>query len=97
VVLGQPARLMVKSGQGMVVSARGSSDPDGDSLGFHWFWYPEAGGFEGSLPQLANGDTVWIKAPEVTRSVDLHLILRVSDKGSPSLARYGRTVVHVEP
>lgn len=96
-VLGQPARLTLKSGQGMVLSARGSSDPDGDSLGFHWFWYPEAGGFEGNLPQLANGDTTWIKAPEVDKPVDLHLILRVSDKGSPSLARYARTVVHVEP
>ncbi len=97
VVLGQPRQLTVKSGQGVALSARGSSDPDGDSLGFHWFWYPEAGDFVGDLPSLSNGDTVWVEAPRVTKPVDLHVILRVNDKGTPSLARYARTVLRVEP
>jgi hypothetical protein len=40
---------------------------------------------------------VWIVAPTVTEAATFHVILRVTDKGTPPLTRYARTVVTVEP
>lgn len=97
VELAQPAELTIKSGQGFMLSARPSHDPDGDSLSFHWLYYPETGTYEGKLPELTNSDSVWIVAPTVAETATFHVILRVTDKGTPPLTRYARTVVTVEP
>jgi hypothetical protein len=97
--LDHPAAITVKSGQGFGLSARASTDPDGDSLSFYWFHYPEAG----SYPQrigingAENATGAWITAPRVERPETLHFILRVTDKGSPPLTRYRRVIVTVRP
>lgn len=97
VVLGQPRHITVRSGQGFGLTARDSRDPDGDSLSFHWFHYPEAGTYEGEPLTLINGANLWTTAPTVTEPVTLHILVRVTDKGSPPLTRYGRTIVTVQP
>lgn len=90
--------ITVRSGAGFGLSARGTSDPDGDSLSYHWFLYPEAGSWRGTLDLGAeSADGVWITAPKVTARETLHIILAVTDKGSPALTRYQRVVVTVEP
>lgn len=97
--LDHPAQITVKSGQGFILSAHGSTDPDGDSLSFLWFCYPEAGTckqsakFEG--PE--NSASTWVVAPKVEKPETLHFILRLTDKGKPSLARYQRVIVNIEP
>ncbi len=97
--LDQPDRITMKSGSSTTLSARATTDPDGDSLSFHWFFYPEAGTYRGALKvnPPENADLVSFTAPKVEQAETLHLILRVTDKGSPALTRYKRVVVTVTP
>lgn len=98
-LLDQPDSITVRSGQGIGLSARRTTDPDGDSMSYYWYQYPEAGSCKCSatLDGTENGDGVWLTAPEVGAAGTVHIILRVTDKGSPPLSRYKRTIVTVTP
>ena len=97
--LGHDTQLTVKSGGTFELSAEGSTDPDGDSLSYLWFHYPEAGSWKTPIPigGAENTYRVHIKAPEVTKIETAHFILAVTDKGTPPLTRYRRVVVTIEP
>lgn len=97
--LNHPDRLTVKSGQNVTLDARGSSDPDGDSLSYLWFHYPEAGTCRETITSGGgeNADTFSVTAPKVHRPVTAHFILRVTDKGAPALSRYQRVIVTIVP
>jgi len=92
-------RLRVKAGQRFVLSALGSSDPDGDSLSYYWFHYPEIGGWTTTIPSgiSPNIVTVDFTAPMVTQAREAHFIVAVTDKGAPPLTRYRRVIVTIEP
>jgi hypothetical protein len=93
-----PNAIAVRSGEGFQLSARGTGDPDGDSLTYYWFHYPEAGSWRGDLSLGAeNTDRIWITAPQVAERETIHIILAVTDRGSPPLTRYERIIVTVEP
>jgi hypothetical protein len=98
-VLEHPETRTVKSGQGIGLGARPTTDPDGDSLSFYWFHYPEAGSWKEPVPieGAQNAVGAWAIAPKVDKPETLHFILRVRDKGTPPLTRYKRIVVTVEP
>jgi hypothetical protein len=91
--------IAVKSGEGFRVDASGSSDPDGDSLGFLWLHYPEAGSYREpiKLPKAENLHTLHAVAPEVEKEETAHFILKVTDKGEPPLTKYKRVVVRILP
>jgi hypothetical protein len=97
--LNHPEAITIKSGQGFTLDAYGSSDPDGDSISYLWFNYPEGGTYEKvvSTGGAENVDRFHVTAPAVTEEVTLHFILRVTDKGTPALSRYKRVVVTVTP
>ena len=91
--------ITVKSGQRFVLDARGSSDPDGDSLSYWWFQYPEAGTYRGKIP-LQGAANIWhvgFVAPKVEKPETAHFILRLTDKGTPALTRYKRVIVTIVP
>jgi len=99
VVVKHADRLTVKSGEIFTLSAAGTTDPDGDSLSFLWFHYPEAGGYKTPLKTQGadNLYAVSYKAPEVSSPQTAHFILKVTDKGAPSLTRYKRVLVTFTP
>ncbi|MDV6329997.1 DUF1593 domain-containing protein [Asticcacaulis sp. 201] len=97
--LGHADHLTVKSGERFALSAKGSSDPDGDSLSYQWFHYPEIGDWKTPIP-IASADNiyaVWVVAPKVTEPKTAHFILKVTDKGTPPLTRYKRVIVTITP
>jgi hypothetical protein len=108
VKLGHSNELKASKGDSVRLSAEGSTDPDGDALSYNWFYYPEVGTFTTSSG--TSGQPVKIKnfdqrdasfvvpsgrvMPPGTGT--MHIILEVTDHGSPRLTRYGRVIVNVE-
>jgi hypothetical protein len=90
--------LMVSAAPGsrVTLSAEGSSDPDRDALSYRWWVYPEAGASEGAVA-LEGADTaeVAVRVPEDAGRKEIHVVLEVTDDGSPSLTGYRRVIVSV--
>ncbi len=94
-----PDRLTVRSGDWVGLSALGTTDPDGDSLSYHWFQYPEAGTCTAAV-QMSGAEDLYERgfaAPKVDQACEAHFILKVTDKGSPPLTRYRRVIVTIRP
>jgi hypothetical protein len=93
-------RLVVKSGEQFHLNADGTTDPDGDSMSYLWFQYREAGTYKGNVsfrPYAPNLYNLPVSAPVVDTVQTMHFILKVTDKGTPSLTRYKRVIVTVTP
>ena len=101
-----PNELTAKPGEVVQLSAEGSSDPDGNALSYHWFYYPEPGTFTvanariGEPIQIENADQMnasFTVPQKFGRAGTMHIILAVTDNGTPALTRYQRVIVDVEP
>jgi Cellulose-binding Sde182, nucleoside hydrolase-like domain/Cellulose-binding protein Sde0182, C-terminal domain len=93
-------QITVRSGEQFHLSAEGTTDPDGDSMSYLWFQYPEAGTYPGIVnfrPYAANLYDLPVTAPKVETRLTIHFILKVTDKGTPPLTRYKRVIVNVLP
>jgi hypothetical protein len=99
-VLRHADAITAKSGENFTLDARGSSDPDSDSLSFLWFHYPEAGTYKGGRIKIGGAENMartHVVAPTVEKPETIHMILKVTDKGTPALSRYRRVIVTVIP
>ncbi len=108
VALGHAAELTAKRGETVTLSAKGSTDPDGDALSYHWFYYGEVGTFTVSSgtsgqPLSINGfdqEEAHFIVPNSRLmppgTGTMHLILAVTDHGTPRLTRYARVIVTVK-
>ncbi len=98
-ILNHSEYITVKSGEGFGLDASNSSDPDGDSLSFLWFHYPEAGSYKKliKINGAENAHGAYVTAPTVTKKETAHFILKLTDKGSPKLTRYKRIIVTILP
>ena len=105
-----PLEMDVQVGQSITLDASKSSDPDGQPIHFHWFHYAEAGLADGNLAALslsgADSARVTIRADAACRPLWLpmirckgdgvaHMILAVTDEGTPQLTSYRRAILHV--
>jgi hypothetical protein len=88
----------VKSEERFVLDGTKSTDPDGDALIYHWFYYPEAGTYKGEVKIFPENDMQALSlAPTVQTQQTIHFILKVTDRGTPRLSRYKRVIVTVLP
>lgn len=92
------AYLAARSGETIVLDATGSHDPDGDGISYRWFVYPEADTYRGSVEiERYATDRAQIAAPEVSSPETIHVILEITDDGTPSLFAYRRVVLSIQP
>jgi len=88
------ATAMLKAGERVQLSAKGSIDPDADQLTYRWFIYREAESFTGTLDlNDPTSEELSFDMPELKIGQALHLILEVKDSGSPSLFSFRRVVL----
>lgn len=91
--------LIAYSGERVELNASNSYDPDGDILSFKWYVYQEAGNSSAAIEINHSHEAVaYFIAPDTPdnlTSVHIHVILEISDNGTPSLTRYQRVIVKV--
>jgi Protein of unknown function (DUF1593) len=102
-----PVQITSCSNRSVALTAEGTRDPDGNHLTYHWWQYKEASG--GVNPQEisitgAESRDAGVTAPvtrrpapnvEIPSEVLYHIILSVTDDGSPALTRYRRVLLKV--
>ena len=103
--LNHDQQLTAKAGDRIELSAEGSRDPDGDALSYKWIYYGEVGTF--TVSTARTGDPLKIEGiekvnasfvvPKKARLGSMHIILAVTDQGTPALTRYKRVIVTVNP
>jgi hypothetical protein len=90
-------REKAKIGFPFFLSAYGSSDPDYDTLTYRWFVYPEPGTYRGELGiTFDDSRDAILLVPKDAAGRTIHVVLEVTDDGTPALTRYRRVVVTVE-
>jgi len=81
--------VLEMSGSGSVeLSAVGTSDPDGDSLGYQWWIDEDPSSGSGSI-SAGNSETVTV----TVSGGPVHVVLEVVDDGSPNLTAYRRVII----
>jgi hypothetical protein len=106
--LDHPAYIKAAPGERVDLSATASSDPDGDPLSFHWFVYEEPGtrsmsnsrtGHKHDIVGFDNASAyLTVKTSRVMPpgTGTMHVILAVTDHGTPRLTRYQRVIIDVQ-
>lgn len=92
--------LTVSSSDTVRLNASPSSDPDQQQLSFEWIYYREVGSYESrSAIKILNAKNMVASfvAPKVSTPETIHVILTVTDNGTPALTRYQRVVITVVP
>jgi acetyl esterase/lipase len=87
--------LTVRPRDNVSLSAKGTADPDGDTITYQWWQYHEADTYEGTV-EIENSDSqqAVITIPtDIRGGQTVHIICEVTDTGSPPLTRYQRIVM----
>ena len=102
--------LTADAKQIIILDAAGSKDPDGQKLHYKWWIYQEAGlagthgadvtiqGAESSQAQVmvnSNCRPNWLPLMPCRGAGVVHIILEVTDEGTPKLRSYRRVVLNV--
>ncbi|HWG44353.1 MAG TPA: CocE/NonD family hydrolase [Gemmataceae bacterium] len=91
-------RLEATPGERLALDASESQDPDRHHLAFKWYVYPEAGTYRGEATlENAGASKATLCVPKDAAGKTLHVILEVTDDGSPALTAYRRVVILVRP
>lgn len=87
-----------KIGQTIQLDASLSTDPDGDNLTYQWNFYAEPSSYKKTVKITNETEAkVRINIPEDAAGKNIHIILEVTDKGTPALTAYRRVVIQVKP
>jgi Cellulose-binding Sde182, nucleoside hydrolase-like domain/Cellulose-binding protein Sde0182, C-terminal domain len=95
-VSGRSVALFPRAGERFDLSATGSTDPDANKLSYRWFVYREAGTYDGNV-KLDGTDKkdATVNVPANAKEKTIHVVLEVTDDGSPALTRYRRAILKV--
>jgi hypothetical protein len=90
--------ITARPGQKVSLSAKGTTDPDGNALTYRWWQYCEADTYEGTIEiSDAGKQDASFKVPgDAAGGENIHIICEVTDNGTPKLTRYQRVVVEVQ-
>jgi hypothetical protein len=90
--------LNAKPGSEIQLSAKGTSDPDGDELSYLWWQYQEADTYNGSIKiEYSQNQEASFTIPEdIKPGKTIHIICEITDNGTPKLTRYQRVIISVE-
>jgi len=92
----QVLEVSAAPGSSVDLSAAGSSDPDGDSLSYRWFYYRDPGTYNKTVRiDDRTNITPTVNVPSDADGSELHIILELRDSGDPSLYAYRRVIIHV--
>src|SRR5690606_25040556 len=93
----QVLNMNATAGSTVELSADGSTDPDGDSLSYSWFFYDEPSSYDGKLTiKNSSSSTSKLKIPNDAAGKNVHIILQVHDDGTPNLTAYRRMIINVK-
>lgn len=90
--------LKARPGDKISLSARGTTDPDGDTLTYRWWQYQEADTYAGTV-EIENAghlETSFTVPNDAGEGQTIHVICEVTDDGAPQLTRYQRVVIEIE-
>jgi len=91
-------RAAARPGEHLLLDSAGTADPDGNSLAYEWFFYPEPGSYQGTLRIEGNhSPQARVQLPASVPDESIHIVLAVTDSGQPALTRYRRMVVRLNP
>ncbi|MDE6692105.1 MAG: DUF1593 domain-containing protein [Muribaculaceae bacterium] len=85
-------QINVRPGERISLDASDSVDPDGDSLTYEWIYYSEPSTYNRNVDLSGNGPEMTFVVPEDAGGLTMHIILRVTDDGTPALSSYRRFV-----
>jgi hypothetical protein len=107
----EPLAMEATVGQPLVLDATGTGDRDGNALRYRWFHYEEAGfapgvrlaalaidradGPRATVTPTAACRPLWLPMGPPCAAGVAHVILAVTDDGTPSLTSYRRVVLTV--
>jgi len=78
------------------LNASKSFDPDGDVLNYSWQVYREPSSYKGEITLSAENGRCSVTIPADGAGKDFHLILKVTDCGTPVLTAYRRVIITIE-
>lgn len=85
-----------KAGDYLIFDASESTDPDGDRLDYKWFVYSEPSTYKGSVNiENTNAYSCKVAIPSDASGKTIHVILELTDNGTPTLTAYRRIVINV--
>src|SRR5690606_30568984 len=85
--------ITAPAGEPFTLTAEGTSDPDGDNLSYRWWVYREAGTYPGEVMiEGADSPVARVQVPTDLGDRTIHVILEVTDDGTPALTSYRRVI-----
>lgn len=108
----EPVRISARAGSTVRLSSAGTRDPDGQAVTIRWWQYGEPSAAPGITPpklEIAGADAAEASfvvpafphgspnVPQPTVPLAYHVILEVTDAGTPALTSYRRAIVTPTP